>query len=132
MPATTSNWQDFNAEEASKMMKFAQEFKVTSANDNNPNEIIDDKVVTKDGSTKKLLLEAMQRSAKKSANFNEHQLQTSAANDFAADDSTPIADDDNLGKKCLDVRSTHRRQRRHFCVIVALILCTKADTTYDS
>ena len=117
MPATTSNWQDFNAEEASKMMKFAQEFKVTSANDNNPNEIIDDKVVTKDGSTKKLLLEAMQRSAKKSANFNEHQLQTSAANDFAADDSTPIADDDNLGKKCLDVRSTHRL-RRHFCVIV--------------
>ena len=116
MPATTSNWQDFNAEEASKMMKFAQEFKVTSANDNNPNEIIDDKVVTKDGSTKKLLLEAMQRSAKKSANFNEHQLQTSS-NDFSADDdSAPNADDDNLGKKCLDVR-THRR-RRHFCVIV--------------
>ena len=99
------------------MMKFAQEFKVTSANDNNPNEIIDDdKVVTKDGSTKKLLLEAMQRSAKKSANFNEHQLQTSS-NDFSADDdSAPNADDDNLGKKCLDVR-THRR-RRHFCVIV--------------
>ena len=75
LPASTSNWTDFSAEEASKMMKFAQGFKDTKADSN---EIIvdsiknDEKEFVKDGTGKQMIVDALllNRSSKKSSNFN--------------------------------------------------------------